>query len=66
MIIISTVPPSLKSTEYNYLICPKCKKGRLCDKPKNEKVSAIITKPLTNHIIIKCPKCSETFVIESH
>lgn len=51
-----------------YVRCPSCKRGRLCDKPKGDVATVIALK--TDHqggtgskIILKCPKCSQKFLI---
>ena len=51
-----------------YVRCPFCKRGRLCDKPKGDIATVIALK--TDHqektgskIILKCPKCSQKFLI---
>lgn len=52
----------------DFVKCPSCKRGRLCDKPVGAKVSTNIanfehdnvTDP---QIIIKCPKCGKKFII---
>ena len=51
-----------------YVRCPSCKRGRLCDKPKGDIATVIALK--TDHqdktgskIILKCPKCSQKFLI---
>lgn len=50
------------SCKVNSILCPVCLKGRLCDKPKEEKVKVVpvhvdLTSIPGNHIILKCPKC---------
>ncbi len=44
------------------IICPVCKKGRLCDKPIIEKVKVVpvqdeLPPEPSDQIILKCPKC---------
>ncbi len=56
------------SMDSDYVRCPSCKKGRLCDKPVGDKVIAISIRNTTlsnksNRIILKCPKCSGKFLI---
>ena len=45
----------------DFLRCPVCKKGRLCDKSPSEKVSVINENSFVSenksNVIIKCPKC---------
>ncbi len=52
----------------DYVKCPTCKRGRLCDKAIGDKVS--VTAIDTDHsnwtstkIILKCPKCSNRFYL---
>jgi hypothetical protein len=52
----------------DYIRCPLCKHGRLCDKPIGEKAVAIqlnegYREQDGDCIILKCPKCSQKFVI---
>lgn len=52
----------------DYVRCPSCKKGRLCDKPVGDKVIAIAIRDTTpsnksSRIILKCPKCSGKFLV---
>lgn len=52
----------------DYVRCPSCKRGRLCDKPIGEKATVIALKPghserTSSSIILKCPKCSQKFII---
>ena len=56
------------SLKRNYVKCPSCKTGRLCDKPSNIKAKAIptdtdVSERVDNHIILKCPKCAKKFTI---
>ena len=51
-----------------YVRCPSCKRGRLCDKPKGEVATVIALKTdyqggTGSKIILKCPKCSQKFLI---
>lgn len=51
-----------------YLKCPSCKRGRLCDKPVGEKATVLALRTgkerqASNRIILKCPKCSQKFLI---
>lgn len=52
----------------DYVRCPSCKRGRLCDKPIGEKATVIALKSghserTSSRIILKCPKCSQKFII---
>lgn len=52
----------------DYVRCPACKKGRLCDKPLGEKVKVTPIKSdrmnwSGNRIILKCPKCAKKSAI---
>lgn len=52
----------------DYVKCPACKKGRLCDKPANEKVQALAITGNTERssfhkLILKCPRCAQKFLI---
>lgn len=54
--------------KFDYVRCPVCKRGRLCDKPVGEKAMAIAIRgdspqKRSSRIILKCPKCSRKFVI---
>lgn len=67
MLLIEQIyePNNIKS---DYVKCPACKRGRLCDKPIGDKVMAIAihgdaSKANRNRIILKCPKCSQKFII---
>lgn len=56
------------SIQSDFVRCPACKRGRLCDRPTGEKVMAIAIRGDTslrksNRIILKCPKCSQKFLI---
>ena len=51
-----------------YVKCPSCGRGRLCDKPVGERATMIALKTdrqgqTGNRIILKCPKCSLKFII---
>ena len=53
----------------NFVRCPGCGKGRLCDKAANEKAITLslqsdkhISKSKAS-IILKCPKCSARFLV---
>lgn len=67
MLLIEQIfePTCLRS---DHVKCPICKKGRLCDKPQGEKVTAIAVQGNENNykgnrIILKCPKCGQKFII---
>ena len=52
----------------DYVRCPVCKQGRLCDKPVGDKVMVIAVSEEPRHqtgsrIILKCPKCAQRFFI---
>ena len=52
----------------DYVRCPSCKTGRLCDKPVGEPATVIALKPdhvgrTRSRIILKCPKCGQKFMI---
>lgn len=59
-------PQRLKS---DYVICPACKRGRLCDKPQDEKIAALSLSGNTEvlgsfrGLILKCPRCAQKFII---
>lgn len=67
MLLIEQIyePDNLKC---DYVKCPVCKRGRLCDKPVGEKVMAIAVSGETRQrtgtrIILKCPKCAQKFIV---
>ena len=52
----------------DFVKCPSCKRGRLCDKPIGVKVSATAIKSdhsswTSTSIILKCPKCGQKFIL---
>ena len=51
----------------NYVRCPICKRGRLCDCPAGEqvKVQEFHDNAPRTGVILKCPKCSNLFFISS-
>lgn len=54
------------NTRYDFVKCPKCGKGRLCDKPKGAKVSILqIDGKGLDHVIIKCPICGSRYLISA-
>lgn len=67
MLLIEQIyePNNIRS---DYVRCPACKRGRLCDKPVGEKAMAIAIqgdspRKRSNGVILKCPKCSKQFLI---
>lgn len=63
MIQISKIEDD-NSMKYDYVKCPQCGKGRLCDKPRNAKVSILqIHGSGLDQVIVKCPKCSSRYLI---
>lgn len=67
MLLIEQIyePNNIRS---DYVRCPACKRGRLCDKPVGEKAMAIAiqgdtAKIRNSRIILKCPRCSQKFVL---
>jgi len=54
-------------TKYDYVLCPKCGRGRLCDKPHGTKVNIlqIHKNEVSEHIVVKCPKCSSRYLISA-
>ena len=61
-------PFSEKTIKSDYVKCPSCKTGRLCDKPSGIKIRAVPIDDTSingeNKIILKCPKCASKFVIQ--
>lgn len=50
--------------QYDFVICPCCGKGRLCDKPKGARVNILhIDKNGLDHVVVKCPKCGSRYLI---
>lgn len=52
----------------NYVRCPLCKRGRLCDKPTHIKVKTIVGRFIRDckesvSVIVKCPSCGQKFNI---
>lgn len=67
MLLIEQIyePNNMKS---DYVKCPVCKRGRLCDKPVGDRVMAIAVSGNAEaqsgaRIILKCPKCAQKFLI---
>ncbi len=51
-----------RSLERDSIICPVCRKGRLCDKLASEKVKIVpvqdeLSPEQGDQVILKCPKC---------
>ena len=52
-----------------FVKCPNCGRGRICDKAVGEKAAAISVSPDTNllkskaTLILKCPRCSSKFFV---
>lgn len=64
MIFVNRAPNNYQS--YDFVICPTCKRGRLCDKPCVSIVSLEhISRNDNEHVILKCPKCGSRFVIST-
>ena len=65
MIMVSKILDN--NTKYDYVFCPKCGRGRLCDKPHDTKVniSQIHKNEVSEHIVVKCPKCSSRYLISA-
>lgn len=59
-------PQRLKS---DYVLCPACKHGRLCDKPQGENIAGLSLSGNTetpgsfHGLILKCPRCAQRFII---
>ena len=52
----------------DFVRCPICKRGRLCDKTVGDKVRTLWIQDVTcfrqdSGIILKCPKCAGKFII---
>jgi DNA-directed RNA polymerase subunit RPC12/RpoP len=63
MIMISKIDNDA-FVQYDYVTCPLCGKGRLCDKPRNAKVDILqIHGRGLEHVVLKCPKCGSRFII---
>ena len=63
MIMISKIDDE-DTAQYDFVTCPGCKKGRLCDKPRGEKVSILqIYGDSLNHVVVKCPKCGSRYLV---
>ena len=59
---------SEKTIKSDFVRCPSCKTGRLCDKPQGIKIRAVPIEDTSvngeNKIILKCPKCGRKFIIK--
>lgn len=59
-------PQRLKS---DYVLCPACKRGRLCDKLQGENIAVLSLSGNTevpgsfHGLILKCPRCAQRFII---
>lgn len=52
------------SSQYDFVTCPICKRGRICDKPKGSRVNILQTdKKEMDHVVVKCPKCGSRYLI---
>lgn len=56
------------ATQYDFLKCPLCKRGRLCDIPHGGMVTVRSERDtgvdgIVACIVVKCPKCSSRFTI---
>lgn len=52
----------------DFVICPICGKGRLCDKSPNTQIQSIkntikIFQKANDCIVLKCPKCAHLFLL---
>jgi DNA-directed RNA polymerase subunit RPC12/RpoP len=54
------------NVKFDFVKCPSCGKGRLCDKSKGARVHIIqIHGNGLDHVIIKCPKCGSRYLISA-
>lgn len=54
----------IDAARYDFVICPNCGRGRLCDKPRGSKISVLqIHGKGRDHVIVKCYKCSSRYLI---
>ena len=63
MIRVSYIADSYQKA-YDFVYCPICKKGRLCDKPRAAAVS-FEKIPVGAHVVLKCPKCGSHFAVST-
>ena len=66
MIMIMKVE-SIDEDGYNEVSCPNCG-WRLCDKPKNEKVSLLqimSENSKMNHVVNKCRNCGNRYLVST-
>ena len=66
MIMVSIITDE-DNTKYDYVLCPKCGRGRLCDKPQGIKATILELhgNNCLEHIVVKCPKCSVRYLISA-
>ena len=68
MLLIQQVHPP-RRLKSDYVICPACKCGRLCDKTQGEKIAVLALNGNTeapgrfHGLILKCPRCAQKFII---
>lgn len=67
MILIQQV--SEKTIASDFVRCPCCKTGRICDKPLGSRIRAVPQgdTPICSNgstVILKCPKCGRIFRIQ--
>ena len=67
LLYIEMIPETVV-VKSDYVKCPVCRGGRLFDKPLGDKAVVIAIHGTTNdqqskRLIIKCPKCSQKFLI---
>ena len=67
LLFIEKIPETI-IVKSEYVKCPVCRGGRLFDKPAGDKAVVIVVHSTTNEqlsqrMIIKCPKCSQKFLI---
>ena len=67
MLLIQQVSENVAAIDY--VRCPSCKSGRLCDKTLGVQIRAVpVTDASLNRsvprLILKCPKCGKKFSIQ--
>ena len=67
MLLIQQV--SEKMIASDYVRCPCCKRGRICDKPSGTRIKDVPQRdtPINGNeptVILKCPKCGKKFSIQ--